>query len=137
MSAAPATGSELVVGGIEDFPVGSHQVVNAGRLEIGIFNIGGKLFGLPNICPHQTGPVCRGKSVTGTLTARKERGFQLEWVHDGEIIVCPWHGLEFHVPTGRCLAFPEIQLRRYDVVTRDGRVIVRLSRRGVQADAGS
>ena len=32
-----------------------------------------------------------------------------------EVIACPWHGLEYHVPTGRCLAYPEITLRRYPV----------------------
>jgi nitrite reductase (NADH) small subunit len=42
-----------VVGNLSDFPEGSHRVVRVGRREIGVFNIGGELYGLPNVCPHQ------------------------------------------------------------------------------------
>jgi nitrite reductase (NADH) small subunit len=30
------------------------------------------------------------------------------------------------VPTGRCLAFPNINLRRYEVVVEDGKIKVRV-----------
>ena len=117
---------EHVVGNISDFPVGSHRVVRAGRREIGIFNVAGRLYGLPNICPHQTGPLCEGNRTTGTLVSRKENDWRLEWDYEGEIVACPWHGLEYHVPSGRCLAFPEISLRRYEVVVENGKVKVRI-----------
>ena len=42
-------------------------------------------------------------------------------------MTCPWHSLEFHVPTGHCVAFADIRLRTYEVrVTDDGalRVVV-------------
>ena len=42
------------------------------------------------------------------------------------MIACPWHGIESHVPTGQCLAFPEIRLRTYPVEVRDGEVVVRV-----------
>ena len=96
---------EHVVGDASDFPEGSHRVVRVGRREIGVFNIGGELYGLPNVCPHQTGPLCEGKPPLGTLVSRAENGWRFEWVNDGEVVVCPWHGLEYHVPTGRCLAY--------------------------------
>jgi mRNA interferase HigB len=35
-----------------------------------VFNIAGKLYGLPNVCPHQTGPLCEGKPPLGTLVTR-------------------------------------------------------------------
>jgi nitrite reductase/ring-hydroxylating ferredoxin subunit len=117
---------EHVVGTLSDFPEGSHRVVKVGRREIGIFNIGGKLYGLPNLCPHQTGPLCEGKTATGTLVSREENDWKFEWVHEGEIVACPWHGLEYHVPTGGCLAFPDIKLRRYEVLVESGKVKVRL-----------
>ena len=117
---------EHVVGDVSDFPEGSHRVVRVGRREIGVFNIEGEFYGLPNICPHQTGPLCEGKTTTGTLVARKENDWKFEWDYDGEIVTCPWHGLEYHVPTGRCLAFPNITLRRYEVVVESGKVKVRL-----------
>jgi nitrite reductase (NADH) small subunit len=97
---------EHVLGDLSDFPVGTHRVVKVGKREIGVFNVGGKLYGLPNVCPHQTGPLCEGKPPLGTLVARSENDWKFEWVNEGEIVACPWHGLEYHVPTGRCLAYP-------------------------------
>jgi len=118
---------EHVVGDLSDFPEGGHKVVRAGRREVGIFNIGGRLYGLPNLCPHQTGPLCAGnKPTTGALVSRRENDWRFEWVHEGEVVACPWHGLEYHVPTGRCLAYPNVRLRSYEVFAEDGRVKVRV-----------
>ena len=117
---------EHVLGDLSDFPVGTHRVVKVGRREIGVFNVGGKLYGLPNVCPHQTGPLCEGKATTGTLVARRENDWKFEWDYEGEIVACPWHGLEYHVPTGRCLAYPNITLRSYDVLLDGDKVKVRL-----------
>ena len=117
---------EHVVGDLSEFPENSHKVVKVGRREIGIFNIGGEFYGLPNICPHQTGPLCEGKMTTGTLVARKDNDWRFEWDYEGEIVACPWHGLEYHVPTGRCLAFSNIKLRTYEVVVEDGKIKVRV-----------
>lgn len=117
---------EFMVGDVSEFPEGSHQVVKIGRREIGIFNIGGEFYGLPNLCPHQTGPLCEAKKLSGTLASDKETDWSLQWVHDGEIIACPWHGLEYHVPTGKCVAYPNVNLRRYEVVVEGGKVKVRL-----------
>ena len=52
--------TEVVVGRLADFPDGTHKVVEAAGREIGIFNIAGRFYGLPNLCPHQTGPAVRG-----------------------------------------------------------------------------
>jgi nitrite reductase/ring-hydroxylating ferredoxin subunit len=117
---------EHTVGDLTEFPEGRHKLVRVGRREIGIFNVGGRLYGLPNLCPHQTGPLCAGKPALGTLVANPEGDWKFEWVHEGEIVACPWHGLEYHVPTGRCVAYPNISLRSYEVVVEDGKVKVRL-----------
>lgn len=131
-SAPPAGARQFedhVVGRIADFPEGAHKVVEVKGRQMGIFNIGGQLHALPNICPHQTGPVCEGKIVTGTLRCNTETGWKPEWVLDGEVIICPWHGLEYHIPTGRCLAFEHIKLRRYDVRREGDEVVVRIPAR--------
>jgi len=117
---------EYTVGPLTDFPEGTHKVVRVERREIGIFNVGGRLYGLPNLCPHQTGPLCEGKPALGTLVARAEGNWKFEWVYEGEIVACPWHGLEYHVPTGKCVAYPNISLRSYEVVAECGKVKVRL-----------
>ena len=116
--------TEVVVGRLADFPPGTHKVVDANGRKIGIFNIAGTLYGLPNICPHQTGPLCEGRTATGTLQADAATDWQPRWVMADEVIACPWHGLEYHVPTGRCLAYPEITLRRYPIAVRGDEVVV-------------
>lgn len=108
-----------------DFPPGTHRVVRVARREIGIFNINGTFYGLPNLCPHQLGPLCQGR-VSGTLIARQHTGWKPQWVYEGEIVICPWHGLEYHVPTGQCLAYPEIRLRTYEVWVEDNLIKIRV-----------
>lgn len=117
---------EYVIGRTEDFPEGTHRVVTVGRRQIGVFNIRGTLYGLPNLCPHQTGPLCEARRVTGTTEATRETNWKIQWVHEGEVVACPWHGIEYHIPTGQCLAFPEIKLRQYDIIQRGGEVVLRI-----------
>ena len=95
-------------------PPGEHRVYEVAGRQIGIFNLDGSFYALPNACFHQNGPLCRGM-LSGTMRADAESGFKSEWRLDGEVIVCPWHSLEFHVPTGRCIAYPDIRLRTFDV----------------------
>lgn len=124
---APA---EVVVGRVDEFPPGTHRVVQAAGREIGVFNVGGTFYGLPNLCPHQTGPLCAGRApATGTLVADASSDWQFRWELEGEVVACPWHGLEYHVPTGRCLAYPGITLRRYEVSVRGEDVVVSVASR--------
>jgi 3-phenylpropionate/trans-cinnamate dioxygenase ferredoxin subunit len=111
-----------VVGTAADFPPGTHRVVEVDGREVGIFNIAGRLYGLANRCAHQGGPLCAAKRTTGTLVAEPP-GYLPRWALEGEIVACPWHGMEYHVPTGRALADPRISIRRYDV-TLDGDAVV-------------
>jgi nitrite reductase (NADH) small subunit len=110
-----------VVGRVADFPEGTHRVVSVDGRSVGVFNIGGRLYGLLNRCAHQGGPLCTARRTTGTLVGD---GRHLEWAYDGEIVACPWHGLEYHVPTGQCLAFPHIRVRRYEVTVVGDDVVV-------------
>ena len=113
--------AEHVVADAADVPEGTHRVVIVNRLEIGLFNVAGLFYALPNRCIHQGGPVCTGR-VSGTLVATAEDDWRPRWVYDGEVVTCPWHGLEFHIPTGRCLAYPRIHLRAYRVKVEDGKL---------------
>ena len=113
--------AEHVLGPAAGFPPGTHRVVTVRRLEIGVFNVGGRYYALPNVCTHQFGPLCEG-TVEGTTACSAATGWRYEWVRDGEIVTCPWHGLEFDITTGRCLAVPKIRLRSYPVTVEDGQV---------------
>ena len=106
--------SEHAVGSIHDLPPGTHRIVRVANREIGLFNIDGELHAIPNLCPHQRGPLCAG-SVSGTIDQGPRTSWELAWIFDGEVVTCPWHSLEFHVPTGQCLAFDDIRLRTYEV----------------------
>jgi nitrite reductase/ring-hydroxylating ferredoxin subunit len=114
---------EFRVGRMEDLPAGTHRVVRAGNREVGVFNIDGELHAIPNLCPHQRGPLCTG-SMSGTLDYGPHTEWKLAWIYDGEVVTCPWHSLEFHVPSGRCIAFPDVKLRKFRVSERDGEIVV-------------
>jgi nitrite reductase (NADH) small subunit len=113
----------------DDVPEGSCRIAVVDGREIGIFKINGTYYGLANVCPHQQGPLCHGV-VAGTLEYEVETGDRapvrgrLVWRLEGEVVACPWHGLEVHVPTGRVLAWPRRRVRTYRVrATREGLVV--------------
>jgi nitrite reductase (NADH) small subunit len=121
--------TEVVVGRLADFPDGTHRVVDVDGRRIGVFRIHGRFYALPNRCAHQGGPLCEGRGLTGTLVADAAGGWRPRWAMEGEVIACPWHGLEYHVPTGQCLAYPEIRLRHHEVTVRGDEIVVRVPTR--------
>lgn len=102
-----------VVGTVEEIPPGERKIVEiAGRL-IGVFNIDGEFFALRNQCPHQGGPLCKGR-VTGFLKARVPGEYK--YIRKGEILHCPWHGWEFDLKTGQSWWDPvSTRVRNYKV----------------------
>ena len=58
--------AEYVVGSVDEFPPGTHRVIPLGRVEVGVFNVNGDFYALPNVCPHQFGPLCAA-TVDGTM----------------------------------------------------------------------
>jgi nitrite reductase/ring-hydroxylating ferredoxin subunit len=119
--------TEYRVGALADFPPGTHRVVQVGKRGIGVFNLGGELFALPNLCPHQFGPLAEGKT-NGTMICTAETGWKHVWAREGEIVTCPWHGLEFDIRTGRSLASPRLSVRRYTVRVEGEAVYVSTAR---------
>ena len=107
--------TEYMIAHVNDLPVGTHKVFKVGGREIGVFNLAGRYYALPNNCIHQNGPLCRG-SVSGTIEASAASGWKPTWVHEGEIIICPWHTMEFDIATGRCLAEPRRFIPTYSVM---------------------
>jgi nitrite reductase/ring-hydroxylating ferredoxin subunit len=110
-----------IIGPASDFPPGSHRLVEIRNIAIGIFNVAGVLYALPNVCPHQAGPLCAG-TINGTMIRNAETGWRHAWVRNGEILTCPWHGIEFDIRTGRALASPRLRVRQYPVAVEDGLV---------------
>jgi nitrite reductase/ring-hydroxylating ferredoxin subunit len=115
--------TEHVVARADEIGVGECKIVAIGSLQIGVFNVDGQFYALPNVCLHQFGPLCTGR-ISGTLAASADNDWKLEWVQEGQIVTCPWHRLEFNITTGQCLAFPKRKLRSYPVKVADGQVKV-------------
>ena len=92
--------------------------------EVGVFEHAGELYAYENRCLHQGGPVCEGTLIGAVETILDEQGndcgarFSVTDTH----LVCPWHGWEYDLATGRSIAHREIGLRRYEVIERDGEV---------------
>jgi nitrite reductase/ring-hydroxylating ferredoxin subunit len=116
--------TEYVVAKIGDLPEGGHKIVRAGGKELGLFNVRGHYYALPNACIHQNGPLCLG-AVSGTVEANHETGWKRSWIREGEVIVCPWHSMEFEIPTGECLSDRRRSLTTYkvDIVDKEIKVI--------------
>jgi nitrite reductase/ring-hydroxylating ferredoxin subunit len=115
--------AEYVVTRAENVPEGTHKVFQLGGREIGVFNVRGRYYALPSNCLHQNGPLCKG-SVSGTVEASAETGWKPTWVREGEIIVCPWHTMEFDIATGRCLVEPRRRIPSYTVSVVDSEIRV-------------
>jgi len=118
---------EHVVAKAADLPVGTHLVVEVNGRQIGVFNIAGAYYAIPNICFHQNGPLCRG-ITRGTLVANAESDWKPTWAYEGEIITCPWHSLEFNVKTGQCLAYPNRRVPTYPIRVDAGDLKLTLKR---------
>ena len=115
--------AEYFVGTEDEFPPATHRVVQLGRVEVGVFNVNGDFYALPNVCPHQFGPLCAG-TVNGTMACSAATDWKFAWVREGEIITCPWHGIEFDIATGQSLSSPRLRVRTYPVRVVDGQVTV-------------
>jgi nitrite reductase/ring-hydroxylating ferredoxin subunit len=115
--------ADITVARVAEFPPGARRIVRRGRIEIGVFNVDGRYYALPNICAHQFGPLCEG-GVTGTLIANARTQWRRAWVREGAILTCPWHSLEYDITTGQCLAYPGIKLRQYPVRVEGEHVVV-------------
>ena len=101
-------------------PGGRRMVAVRGR-SIGVFNVDGRFYALRNTCPHQAAPLCRG-SVKGMTTSSGPG--QYEYVREGEILRCPWHGWEYDITTGRSLFDDKVKVVSYPVSVEDGQIYI-------------
>ena len=89
---------------VSELPKGERLFVEVSDKPIVIFNIAGQLFAIGDVCTHDDGPL-----GDGTL--------------DGFKIVCPRHGAEFDVRTGKVVELPAVvDIPAYPVQIRDGNI---------------
>jgi len=105
---------------------GERKIIIDDKVEIGVFRVDGAFYAWRNDCPHQGGPVCQGKLMQGTeerLDADR-RSLGIHYRAGSLNIVCPWHGFEFDVRTGRHAGHARMRLASYPVKVRDGGIYV-------------
>src|SRR5258705_3673196 len=85
-----------------ELPPGERLFVEIEGLPIVIFNIAGQFYAIADVCSHDDGPVGEGDL-------------------EGYCIVCPRHGAEFDVRTGKVISMPAVvDIPAYPVRVVDG-----------------
>ena len=74
--------AEVRVANESEIPRDRGLCVRVGRVEIGLYRVGGEVFAMENACPHAGYPLHEGEL-------------------DGPVVTCPQHLWQFDVRTGR------------------------------------
>jgi nitrite reductase (NADH) small subunit len=94
------------VASIDDVAVGHGTLIERDGLTLALFNAGaGRFHACGAVCPHEGGPLADG------------------WVEAGAV-VCPWHGFDFDLTTGRCRVDADLAVPVYPVRVEAGAVEV-------------
>jgi 3-phenylpropionate/trans-cinnamate dioxygenase ferredoxin subunit len=90
----------------DELPNGERLFVDIEGKPLVIFNIAGQFFSIGDICSHDDGPVGEGDI-------------------EGNNIVCPRHGGEFEIRTGKAVQLPAVvDIPAYPVKVVDGMIQV-------------
>lgn len=90
-----------------DCPPGSARELVADGRVIALYNVSGTLHALDGVCPHQGGPLGKGRL-------------------DGCVVTCPWHGWQFDVRSGQHQFSPTVRQPKLAVRVEDEAVLVLL-----------
>jgi nitrite reductase/ring-hydroxylating ferredoxin subunit len=110
-----------VVARLADFPPDSRRVVRVGGREIGVFRVEDRFFAVRNRCPHQGGPLCIGR-VFPRIVSRIPGTFQLDR-DSPPLLVCPWHGWQYDMESGKSYAPGDPHVRSYSVSVEPGTAV--------------
>lgn len=106
-----------------DLPPGGRKIVSIDGREIGVFNVNGAFYALRNLCPHRSGPLCKGRLRPLVVSAAFT---QLAHEREGEILKCPWHQWEFDIKTGQALYDEKLRVKTYRVVQEGDEIVLYL-----------
>jgi nitrite reductase (NADH) small subunit len=118
------------IGKLSEIADGGHRIVAIDSFEVGIFRQADGVVAWENRCPHSDGPVCQGKIFNRVEEVLDEgqKHVALRFGQDRHI-VCPWHGWEFNLDTGRHPGDPHMKLKRVPAEVRDGDIFLDLPKR--------
>jgi nitrite reductase (NADH) small subunit len=117
---------EINVGPASAFADPGRKLIESGGVEIGVFKLGGEFFAYENVCPHIGGPACQGKIIAKVeeVVAEDRTSKGLEFSKTKINVVCPWHGFEFDIRTGRHPGNARYRLKPIKVRVEGADVIV-------------
>lgn len=98
----------VAVGSVQDLPNGERLFVQIDDQTIVIFNVGGHLYAIADVCSHDDGPLGDGE------------------LH-GHEVHCPRHGASFDIRNGKVLSLPAIvDIPAYPVRVVEGQIEIGL-----------
>src|SRR5512144_1263162 len=95
------------VAALADIPQGQGKTVEIGGRQIALFNHGGQVYAIDNICKHQGGPLGEGEL-------------------DGTTVLCPLHGWAYDSTSGECLEDSACSVDKFEVKVEGGEVWVKV-----------
>ena len=107
---------KVVVSKAQDFPPDSRRIVRVGNREIGVFRVGDRFYGVRNRCPHQGGPLCKGRTFPLVVSAQPG---EIE-LRESMLVMCPWHGWQYDMETGEAYAPGDPRVKSYPVSVEPG-----------------
>jgi 3-phenylpropionate/trans-cinnamate dioxygenase ferredoxin component len=81
----------IKVATVDEVPTNSRKLVEIDGVRVALFNLGGKICAIEDVCTHDGGPLVEGTIVNGCE------------------IMCPRHGARFDICTGQALSFPAFE----------------------------
>ena len=116
---------EMFVATASELKEGERKIIERGYDTIGVLRAKGQLFAYLNECPHQGGPVCEGLMIHQLEEELGPNKTYLGMRYTDQLnLVCPWHGWEFNIETGKCAGDGKHSIRKFKVVERDGDIYV-------------
>jgi nitrite reductase (NADH) small subunit len=85
-------------------PGAVHEIELEGK-PIAVANVGGKYYAISGTCLHRGGPLGQGSL-------------------DGSVLMCPWHGWQFDVTTGKVSGNPTVGVDCYPIEVRGDELFV-------------
>lgn len=99
--------AEILIAAPGTFGPGESRLLEYAGYRVAVFNVGGAIHAIDDVCPHRNGPLSEGYL-------------------DGFLITCPWHGWQFDVRDGRCDTISGHEVRSYAVRVDESGVHVTL-----------